>query len=84
MAYSAVTQPLPFPTIQRGTPFVNDAVHNTFVRPNEISAEPSACSLQPRSIVISRKSSVARPSARATASVTSILLGCRVADRGDP
>ena len=38
IAYSAVTQPLPLPVIQRGTPLVNDAVHSTLVRPNEISA----------------------------------------------
>lgn len=42
MAYSAVTHPLPLPVSQRGTPFVKDAVHSTFVPPKLISAEPSA------------------------------------------
>ena len=64
IAYSAVTQPLPLPVSQRGTPFVNDAVQSTFVPPNEMSAEPSAWLLQPRSIVIGRSWSTARPSAR--------------------
>src|SRR5690606_34659095 len=64
--YSAVTHPLPLPAIQRGTPLVNDAVHNTLVRPNEISAEPSAWSLHPRSMVTSRRASLVRPSARSS------------------
>ena len=64
IAYSAVTQPLPLPFIQRGTPFVNDAVQSTLVLPNEMSALPSACALQPRSIVTSRSWSGVRPSAR--------------------
>ena len=62
IAYSAVTQPLPLPVSQRGTPFVNDAVHSTLVRPNEMRALPSAWSLQPRSIVTSRSWSAERPS----------------------
>lgn len=62
--YSAVTQPLPLPFIQRGTPFVNDAVQSTLVLPNETRALPSACSLQPRSMVTSRNWSAVRPSAR--------------------
>ena len=64
IAYSAVTQPRPLPVIQRGTPFVNDAVHSTLVLPNETSALPSAWALQPRSKVTVRSSSGARPSAR--------------------
>ena len=36
IAYSAVTQPLPLPVSQRGTPLVNDAVQSTLVPPNEI------------------------------------------------
>ena len=64
MAYSAVTQPLPLPDIHRGTPFVNDAVQSTRVSPNEMSAEPSAWRLHPRSMVIGRNWSVVRPSAR--------------------
>ncbi len=54
IAYSAVTQPLPLPCSQRGTPFVNDAVQSTLVPPKEMSALPSACALQPRSMVMGR------------------------------
>ena len=64
IAYSAVTQPRPLPVIQRGTPFVNDAVQSTLVLPNEMSALPSAWALQPRSKVTGRSSSAVRPSAR--------------------
>ena len=64
MAYSAVTQPSPLPTFQRGTPLVNDAVQSTLVPPNVINADPSACSLQPRSMVTLRSWSGVRPSAR--------------------
>src|SRR3954454_7725598 len=71
ITYSTVTQPRPFPDIQRGTPFVNDAVHSTRVFPNEMSAEPSACRLQPRSMVTGRSWSGVRPSARVV-SVTGI------------
>ncbi len=54
MEYSAVTHPLPLPVNQRGTPLVKEAVHSTLVPPKLISADPSACALQPRSMVISR------------------------------
>lgn len=54
IAYSAVIHPLPLPASQRGTPFVNDAVHSTFVFPKEMSADPSACFDQPRSIMTGR------------------------------
>src|SRR6218665_3649337 len=64
IAYSAVTHPLPEPIIHRGTPFVNEAVQSTFVRPNEMSALPSACALHPRSIVTSRRAPGGRPAAR--------------------
>ena len=64
IAYSAVTQPLPLPVSHRGTPFVNEAVHSTFVPPKLMRADPSACALQPRSMVISRSCEVERPSAR--------------------
>ena len=46
MAYSAVTQPVPFPLSQRGTPSVNDAAHSTRVRPNSTRTLPSAWSSQ--------------------------------------
>jgi hypothetical protein len=42
--YSAVSQPLPRPIIQRGTPSSSVAVQSTRVFPNEISADPCACS----------------------------------------
>jgi hypothetical protein len=64
IAYSAVTQPLPLPVSQRGTPFVNEAVQSTFVSPKLTRALPSACELQPFSMVTRRSSSAARPSAR--------------------
>ncbi|OEI69225.1 Uncharacterized protein Cus16_1063 [Curtobacterium sp. ER1/6] len=62
--YSAVTQPEPLPAIQRGTPFVKDAVQSTFVLPNEMSALPSACVLHPRSMLTGRWSVALRPSMR--------------------
>src|SRR6056300_1037789 len=64
MPYSAVTHPRPLPFNQRGTPGVKEAVQRTLVLPNEIRALPSACSLQPRSIVTGRSSLASRPSAR--------------------
>src|SRR5690606_333253 len=75
IAYSAVAQPLPLPVSQRGTPVVEDAVHSTFVPPKLISAEPSAFALQPRSIVISRSWSVARPSARTMSDMSFLRVG---------
>src|SRR5690554_6342461 len=64
IAYSAVTQPAPLPESHLGTPGVKDAVHKSLVRPKEMSALPSACSLHPRSIVTGRNSLAARPSIR--------------------
>ena len=61
--YSAVTQPLPVPRIQRGTSSSTDAVHSTRVRPKVTSTEPSAMSVKSRSKVMGRSSSTARPSA---------------------
>ena len=43
--YSAVTQPLPLPLIQRGTSSSIDAVHSTRVRPNVTSTLPAAISV---------------------------------------
>ncbi len=60
IAYSAVTQPLPRPCIQRGTELLTEAVQITLVRPSEISAEPSAVSTNPGSIEIGRMSAGAR------------------------
>ncbi len=42
IAYSEVTQPLPRPSIQRGTESLTDAVQITRVSPCEYRAEPSA------------------------------------------
>ena len=56
--YSAVTQPLPLPFIQRGTSSSTDAVHSTRVRPKATSTEPSADSVKSRSKVMGRSSSV--------------------------
>src|SRR5262245_37906746 len=64
MAYSAVTQPSPLPLRQRGTPSVTDAVQNTLVSPKETRTEPSACLLQPRSMLTGRSCSGVRPSIR--------------------
>ena len=64
IAYSAVTQPLPSPLSQRGTPSVKDAVHSTRVLPNSMRAEPSALRDQPRVMVMGRSSLRARPSSR--------------------
>ena len=54
--YSAVTQPLPRPAIHLGTDSLTEAVQITRVRPSEISAEPSAVSTNPGSIVTGRMS----------------------------
>ncbi len=54
MPYSAVTQPLPEPRKNRGTPRSTVAVHSTRVSPNSISTEPSACLVKPRVILMSR------------------------------
>ena len=43
--YSAVSQPRPLPASHRGTPSSSEAVQRTLVLPNEISAEPLACSM---------------------------------------
>ena len=53
--YSAVTQPLPVPRIQRGTSSSTDAVHSTLVRPTVTSTEPAAASVKSRSKVIGRE-----------------------------
>ena len=43
--YSAVTQPLPLPFIQRGTSSSIVAVHSTRVRPNDTRHDPAAISV---------------------------------------
>ncbi len=62
--YSAVTQPLPLPRIQRGTSSSMLAVHNTRVLPNVTSTEPSAISVKSRWNESGRSWSAARPSGR--------------------
>lgn len=64
IAYSAVTQPEPWPLSQRGTFSSKLAVHSTLVLPNSTSAEPSAWADQFRVMRTSRSWSTARPSAR--------------------
>ena len=54
ISYSAVTQPVPLPLSQRGTPSVNDAATSTRVRPNSTSTLPSAWSSQLRVMRTSR------------------------------
>ena len=62
--YSAVTQPVPRPRIQRGTSSSTVAVQITCVSPSLTRAEPSAFGMKPGSIVIGRHSLMARPSNR--------------------
>ena len=62
--YSAVTQPLPLPRIQRGTSSSTDAVHSTMVRPKRDEHRARRdMSVKSRSKVIGRSSSGWRPSA---------------------
>ena len=62
--YSAVSQPRPLPSIQRGTDSWTDAVQITRVSPQEISAEPVAVRTKPGSISVGRIASGARSPAR--------------------
>ena len=62
--YSAVSQPRPWPAIQRGTDSSTEAVQITRVSPQEISAEPVAVRTKPGSIVVGRSSAAARPPLR--------------------
>ena len=59
--YSAVTQPRPEPSNQRGTPSCAEAVQITRVSPIEISAEPVAVRTKPGSILAGRISPASRP-----------------------
>ena len=59
--YSAVTQPLPLPAIQRGTLSSAEAVQITRVSPTEINAEPVAVRMKPGSISVGRRSPAPRP-----------------------
>jgi hypothetical protein len=59
--YSAVSQPLFWPAIQRGTLSCTEAVQITRVSPAEIKAEPVAVRMNPGSIAIGRRSSGPRP-----------------------
>ena len=64
MPYSAVTQPVPRPRIQRGTSNSTVAVQITWVLPSLTRADPSAFGMKPGSIVMVRHSLLARPSNR--------------------
>jgi hypothetical protein len=61
MPYSAVTQPRPFPAIQRGTASCADAVQITRVSPIVINADPVAVRTNPGSIAVGRSSPALRP-----------------------
>ncbi len=58
--YSAVTQPVRRPAIQRGTLSCTDAVQMTRVSPCEISADPVAGLTKSRWIVVGRRPSGGR------------------------
>ncbi len=62
--YSAVTQPLPLPRIQRGTSSSIDAVHSTWVPPKVTRHEPDDIVVKSRSKLIGRSWSGWRPSGR--------------------
>jgi hypothetical protein len=62
ISYSEVTQPVPLPLSQRGTPSVKEAATSTRVRPNSTSTLPSAWSSQLRVRRTSRVWSGVRPS----------------------
>ncbi len=64
--YSAVTQPRPFPAIQRGTSSSTLAVQITRVPPASIRHDPVAVPMKPGVIAIGRRSPGARPSLRAS------------------
>ena len=68
MAYSAVTQPCPFPRRNGGTFSSTDAVQITFVLPVQIRHEPSAVRTKSVSIVTGRPISGALPSFRVSIS----------------
>jgi hypothetical protein len=59
--YSAVTQPVPRPSIQRGTDSSTDAVQMTRVSPCAMSAEPVAVGTKPVWIVVGRSWPAVRP-----------------------
>ena len=65
MPYSAVTQPLPPPRSQGGTPWSRLAVHSTWVSPKRTRHDPSAWRETPRSRLTGRRSAGARFDGRA-------------------
>jgi hypothetical protein len=69
MPYSPVTQPLPVPLRNDGTPSSTVAVTITRVCPASISTLPSALGMKSGVIFTVRKSSGARPSVRKTVSL---------------
>jgi hypothetical protein len=59
--YSAVTQPVPLPSIHFGTLLETEAVQMTRVPPAEIRAEPSALETNPGSMLTGLISASERP-----------------------
>jgi len=57
IAYSAVIQPVPLPSRNRGTLSVSVARQSTIVSPNAMRADPSANFETPTSIVTGRSAS---------------------------
>src|SRR5690554_1727702 len=82
IAYSAVTQPLPEPLRQRGTPSVKEAWHSTLVPPNSTRTLPSPTSRKLRVMVTGRSWSGRRPSARVADMVPSLSAVTSAAVRG--
>jgi hypothetical protein len=68
--YSAVTQPVPLPAIQRGTLSWTVAVQITRVRPIENNTDPAAVSTKSGSRSSGRSWSASRPSWRLTGTWT--------------
>ena len=62
IAYSAVSQPWPFPLRKGGTPSCTDAVQMTRVPPHSTRQEPAALRTKPGVMRTSRSASAFRPS----------------------
>src|SRR5918992_89714 len=77
MPYSAVTQPRPWPDIQRGTSSSTVAVQMTRVPPASMRQEPSAVRTKPGTMLTSRRSPGERPSWR-----RSLTAGCSARGTG--
>ncbi len=82
--YSAVTHPLPWPAIQRGTLSCTEAVQITRVSPAEINADPVAVRMKPGSMMQGRRSSGARPWLRAAVCSVAMRPSFQSATVGEP